>query len=112
MGVQQAPALVRPRRRGGLPEGEDPGKHHVAQARYVIDLDLLLTRTGPAGVLAASSRAVARAPRDRALGLSYEEYVAQVVAYLEPEEQEIYQPRSVWETMQLHVVDALEQVGP
>lgn len=84
----------------------------VAQARDVFGLDLLLTRAGPEVLFEAGGRAVARAARDRALGLSYDEYAAQVVAYLEPEEQELYQPRSVWETMQLHVVETLERAGP
>ncbi len=77
------------------------------QARDVFDLAWLLGRAGsdrprlPAGAVAT-----------RALGhlwaLDYDDYSAQVVAYLSPEEGEPFASREAWEAMQLRVAEALE----
>jgi predicted nucleotidyltransferase component of viral defense system len=78
------------------------------QARDVFDLKLLLD--------AAESRAplpkaiASNLPRaiENAVSIGYDEFAGQVLAYLEPEYQDHYRPRRVWEDLQAHVVDALE----
>ena len=42
--------------------------------------------------------------------MTYDQYVALVVAYLAPEHAEIYSSREAWESMQLHVIERLEAV--
>ena len=45
---------------------------------------------------------------DRALSLSFDEFKAQVVAFLMPEYQTYYGNESVWNEITLHVVSAIE----
>jgi hypothetical protein len=40
--------------------------------------------------------------------LTYEQYVSLVVAYLDPDQAEIYSSREAWEMMQLDVIERLE----
>ncbi len=42
------------------------------------------------------------------MGLSFDEYSSQVVAYLEPSHTEVYAGRETWEAMQQDVVARLE----
>lgn len=78
------------------------------QARDIFDLKLLLD--AGANVVPASRDTLARLPRaiDNAMTSGYEAFAGQVLAYLEPEYQEHYRPRVVWEQLQQQVVDALE----
>lgn len=79
-----------------------------AQARDVFDLALLLPHVE--GKLTVGSDVKRLAPHaiERALGISYDEYVAQVVAYLAPDEGEAFASREAWEAQQLQVTEALE----
>lgn len=71
------------------------------QARDVFDLSLLLARPDAAGLALsdASTRWLDDA-LDHAMGLSFDEYSSQVVAYLEPSHAEVYAGRETWEAMQ------------
>lgn len=76
------------------------------QARDVFDLKLLID--AGATLLrkkeAKETRAVAA---DRALSITFDEFQAQVVAYLPPEWQEYYGTRDAWNGLQEQVVDVL-----
>ncbi len=78
------------------------------QARDIFDLKLLLD--AGANVVPASRDTVARVPRaiENAMASGYDAFAGQVLAYLEPEYQEHYRPRQVWEQLQQQVVEALE----
>jgi hypothetical protein len=79
------------------------------QARDVFDLSLLLSRP-EAGELAldAGAKRWLTDAIDHALGLSFDEYTSQVVAFLEPNHAEVYADRSAWDAMQEDVVGRLE----
>ncbi|MBS2020902.1 MAG: nucleotidyl transferase AbiEii/AbiGii toxin family protein [Deltaproteobacteria bacterium] len=79
------------------------------QARDVFDLSVLLARAG--GVVEAWRPMRAQVPKaiERALEISYDDYVAQVVAYLSPDQAEDWGSRESWDALQLQVLDALER---
>ena len=81
------------------------------QARDVFDLALLLARAGGKVEAAASDKKVYAKAAERALAISYDDYTAQVVAYLAPDEEEPYASREAWEAQQLQVVDTLERLA-
>jgi predicted nucleotidyltransferase component of viral defense system len=82
------------------------------QARDVFDLKMLLD-AGAAdtpldeAVLGDLPRAI-----DNAMSIGFEDFVGQVVAFLEPEHQADFRDRAVWETLQEQVVDALRGLVP
>ena len=79
------------------------------QARDVFDLSLLLARADAAALtLDATARSWVDHAIDNAMALSFDEYAAQVVAYLEPAHAELYSHRAAWEAMQDDVVSRLE----
>jgi predicted nucleotidyltransferase component of viral defense system len=80
------------------------------QARDVFDLKLLLDAA--AGGVAVSKQTAAHLPRaiENAMNIGYDEFAGQVLAYLEPEYQDHYRRRRVWETLQEQVVEALERL--
>lgn len=81
------------------------------QARDVFDLALLLARArGKIEPVPADKNAYRKAA-ERALAISYDDYTAQVVAYLSPEEAEPHASREAWEAQQLQVVDSLEKLA-
>ncbi len=84
----------------------------VAQARDVFDLDLLLTHSGGKLPAADTLTRELQQGRERALSIQYDDFVAKVVAYLEPEEQPLYQTPEIWEAIQLHVAEALDRMVP
>lgn len=80
------------------------------QARDVFDLKLLLDQGAQAqgpGIHKALPRAI-----ENAMGVGYDQFAGQVLAYLEPEYQAHYQPRATWEQLQDEVVRALEGLAP
>lgn len=79
------------------------------QARDVFDLDLLLSRR-PAGALDARELALVPKAIDRAMELPFRAFRSQVVAYLVPELQPLYDAPDAWEQMQLRVVTSLEEI--
>ena len=82
------------------------------QARDVFDLELLLYRNDAANLVLAPEE-VRVLPRaiDRAMSISFDEYMAQVVSYLEPEQAELRASRTAWDTMQSNVVNRLQALS-
>ena len=82
------------------------------QARDVFDLHLLIAHlgggAGPELRLDKATRAQLPQALERALGVSHDDYRAQVVAFLEPEHQLSLGSRAQWDDMQAGVVDFLE----
>ena len=78
------------------------------QARDVFDLNLLLAR-----VDAAKMTFPAKSKRDEAIenamSISYDHYIAQVVAYLDPDHASVYESKDAWGAMQDAVVARLER---
>ncbi len=84
----------------------------VPQARDVFDLDVLLARAGRdvARHLGDLGPKIGRAA-DRALEFSYDDFAAQVLAFLPPDERQLLEGRQSWEAMQLRVAEALGREG-
>lgn len=82
------------------------------QARDIFDLKLLADAGANATPLRESL--VAQLPRaiDNAMSIGFEDFVGQVVAFLEPEYQADFSDRASWETLQEQVVDTLRGLAP
>jgi predicted nucleotidyltransferase component of viral defense system len=81
------------------------------QARDVFDLNLLLARKDATSLsLDAIRRDWIPKAIDSALGISYDDYVSKVVAYLDPEQRELFIGRDAWEAMQNEVVSRLAEI--
>jgi predicted nucleotidyltransferase component of viral defense system len=79
------------------------------QARDVFDLNLLLARPDAASVqLSASEKRRLAGAIEHAMNISFDEYASQVVAYLDPEQKELFESRASWNAMQSAVVEGLE----
>ncbi len=81
----------------------------VTQARDVFDLHLLLA-TGaidPADVRTDLTPELAREAEQRCLSLRFADFKAQVLAYLPPDQQALYDSPDMWETLALNVAEAL-----
>lgn len=81
------------------------------QARDVFDLHTLRPRWPDRASLHAEAKAQLERATERALALGYDDFVAQVVAYLDPEQAAPYQDAAAWEGLQLDVVAFLEELG-
>lgn len=80
------------------------------QARDVWDLEHLLRTTGAnPGPLTPAQRKTLALALDRAMGLSFDVFKAQVTPYLAPEHQEIYGTREAWARISELVVDRLSE---
>jgi hypothetical protein len=80
----------------------------ATQPRDVFDLQVLFARPDAPAKLDDDAAAWLDAAIENASKLTYDEYVALVVAYLEPAHAEVYGSREAWETMQLEVIERLE----
>jgi hypothetical protein len=78
------------------------------QARDVFDVNLLIARPDGAIALSAVERRSLAAAIDNALSVSFDDYTAQVVAYLDPAQIELFAGRPAWDAMQSAVVSWLE----
>ncbi|HTR55752.1 MAG TPA: nucleotidyl transferase AbiEii/AbiGii toxin family protein [Kofleriaceae bacterium] len=78
------------------------------QPRDVFDLNVLLARKDAPKKLDDDAKQWLDAAIANAADLTYEQYVSLVVAYLDPEQAEIYSSQEAWESMQLDVVAKLE----
>ena len=78
------------------------------QSRDGFDLKLLLDAGGARQPLPAKAAANLAAAIDNALGVNYDAFAGQVLAFLEPEYQEHYGRRKVWAALQEQVIDGLE----
>lgn len=79
------------------------------QARDVFDLKLLLDQGAVPGADLGATLPVAI---EKAMSVGYDQFAGQVLAYLEPEYQDQYRPRRVWESLQDEVVQRLEALRP
>jgi len=81
------------------------------QARDVFDLNALFARAdGGALSLSDTDRAWLPKAIEHASGISFDEYRSKVVAYLEPEQAELYEAREHWALMLETVVERLESL--
>jgi predicted nucleotidyltransferase component of viral defense system len=78
------------------------------QARDVFDLNVLLARPEGSETVFKTHRSRLPAAIERALELTYDQYAAQVVAFLDPTQRELFESSEAWVTMQHAVVSALE----
>jgi len=78
------------------------------QPRDVFDLHVLLARTDAPKKLDEEAAAWIDRALANAADLTYDQYVALVIAYLDPEQAEIYASRDAWQSMQLDVIARLE----
>jgi predicted nucleotidyltransferase component of viral defense system len=81
------------------------------QPRDVLDLNHLFARSD-VHELKLSERERAWLPKaiEHAIGISFDEYAAKVVAYLAPAQRELFEERDAWNTMQAAVVERLESL--
>jgi len=82
------------------------------QARDIFDLALLFGKLGatPVTLSEAAKQDIARAV-ERAMGVSFDEFSGQVVAFLEDEHRVLYESRTSWDLLQADVVAQLEDLG-
>lgn len=78
------------------------------QARDVFDLKLLMDAGAGKGPLPEGLQQLLPQAIECAIAVGYDAFISQVFAYLEPEHQQHYGQRAVWETLQSQVVEALE----
>ena len=79
------------------------------QARDVFDLERLLFRSDAAELtLTPSETKPLRRAIENAMSISFDDYMAHVVSYLEPQEAELRASRVNWDTTQSNVVDRLQ----
>ena len=83
------------------------------QARDIFDLKLLVDAGGAATPL-RKKQLEQLLPRaiENAMSIGFEEFVGQVVAFLEPEHQADFHDRTSWESLQEQVVDTLRGLAP
>lgn len=80
----------------------------ATQPRDVFDLHVLFARTDAPKKLDEEAAAWIDPAVANASDLTYDQYVALVVAYLDPEQAEIFSSRETWEAMQIDVIERLE----
>lgn len=84
------------------------GGRNVTQARDIFDLYLLLSKERFQKIESGLDKQVLDAARNNALALSFDDFKGQVIAYLQPEDQPVYDSADVWDSMQLSVLEMLE----
>ncbi|MGH7439829.1 MAG: nucleotidyl transferase AbiEii/AbiGii toxin family protein [Polyangiaceae bacterium] len=82
----------------------------VPQARDVFDLNHLLSLGGPEATRLAVDASNALRAIENAKAITYDEYSAQVVSYLDPAQRELFESRDAWNTMKSAVLSRLERV--
>lgn len=82
----------------------------LPQARDVFDLNLLLARPATL-VLPEDVRASLPMALDRAMCVGFDDYASAVVAFLEPDQAELYRESAAWDAMQAHVVERLGRLA-
>jgi hypothetical protein len=84
----------------------------TVQARDVFDLSALVAKAGGNAEVLRSARAQIPKAIERCMEVSYDEYKAQVVSYLKPDQIEALGSREAWDALQVQVVDFLEKALP
>jgi predicted nucleotidyltransferase component of viral defense system len=82
------------------------------QSRDVFDLKLLLEAGGAGQPLLPAAIKHLAAAIENALGVEYDDFAGQVLAYLEPEYQDYYGNKKAWKTLQEQVINGLEALQP
>lgn len=82
------------------------------QSRDVFDLKLLLDAGGGGQALPETAATHLPLAIDHALAIDYDAFAGQVVAFLEPEYQELYGNRKAWSALQEQVVNGLQALRP
>lgn len=82
------------------------------QARDVFDLSVLFAKAGGNVDALRPLRTRISKAIERAMEISYGDFKAQVVSYLQPEHMEAYGSREAWDALQGHVVGLLEKALP
>jgi predicted nucleotidyltransferase component of viral defense system len=80
------------------------------QARDIFDLKLLIDAGAGTAPLQKAQAAQLEAAIDNAMSIGFEDFMGQVVAFLEPEHQADYRERAAWDALQQQVVDALQNL--
>ena len=86
-------------------------ERHEPQPRDVFDLNLLFARRDVTVRLSEEEKAWVPGAIDNAISISYDDYSAKVVDYLEPDHAELYASRVAWELMQSVVTDRVGRLG-
>lgn len=82
------------------------------QARDIFDLKLLLDQGAEPGAASTGVGKLLPAAIENAMAVGYDQFAGQVLAYLEPEHQDQYRGRRIWESIQDEVVQRLEGAAP
>jgi predicted nucleotidyltransferase component of viral defense system len=80
------------------------------QPRDVFDLNVLFPRGDAPSALDEEARTWIPAAIDNAGRIEFDDYVALVVSFLEPEHRDLYGSREAWDAMQLDVIERLESL--
>lgn len=80
------------------------------QPRDVFDLHLLFARPDAPTEVDDEAKGWLETAVSNVEALSYDQYKALVVAYLDPDHAELYASREAWEAMQLDVIERLERL--
>lgn len=78
------------------------------QARDIFDINLLLSHN--ISISSSMSKAQIDSAISNALSIEYEDYLGQVVAFLEPAHQQLYQDKIYWEKILNNVIGRLEKI--
>ncbi len=82
------------------------------QARDIFDLKLLADAGAAATALRETQLEQLPQAIDNAMSIGFDEFVGQVVAFLEPEHQTDFRDRASWDALQEQVVDTLRGLAP
>jgi len=82
----------------------------VTQARDVFDFHLLYSDARMRALRGHVDASLLPLATQNAISLSYDDFKGQVLAYLAAEDQAMYDSPAAWDTMQLRVVEGLEQL--
>ena len=82
----------------------------VTQARDIFDFHLLQSEERMRQVRPLVDRARIERAKQNALDLSYDDFKGQVLAFLHPDDQGVYDAPEIWESIQLNVAEVLERV--
>jgi predicted nucleotidyltransferase component of viral defense system len=81
----------------------------TVQARDVFDLSMLVAKAGGNVEVLRSGRAQIPKAIERCMEVSFDDYKAQVVSYLKPDQIEALGSREAWDALQSQVVEFLEK---
>lgn len=87
-------------------------QRNETQARDVFDLKLLLDAGAAKEALPPETRKLLPEAIEHAMGVGYDDFNGQVVAFLDPDYRDYYGTRQAWDRMQDEVVVGLEALTP